>query len=362
MKAETAQIAAAASSTGAGAGELARLYRRQNHWRWLCLLGLGAALLLSLAADLATGSARYPLATVLAGLFDPSGLDASLRVVIFDVRLPYALMALVVGGALGLGGAQLQTVLNNPLASPFTLGVAAAATLGASLVIVFEHHLPLVLPHEILLPVGAFVLALGSTGLILLLSRAHGGGSDTLVLFGIALLFALEALVWLLQFLADANALEQIVFWSMGNLGRATLTHVLIVAVALLLGLISAMRRAWALTLLRSGPLQAASLGVQVDKLSWRVLLEVSLLTAVALAFVGTIGFVGLVGPHIARLLVGEQHRYFLPASVLCGALMLSLASLASKALVPGLVIPIGIVTALVGVPVLIALILRRRA
>jgi len=342
-------------------GELAQQYRQKNRWRSVCLIGLGLALILSLATDLATGSAHYPLHTVLAGLLQPSTLDASLHVVIFDVRLPYALMALAVGGALGLGGAQLQTVLNNPLASPFTLGVAAAATLGASLVIVFEHHLPSGLPHNLLLPMGAFAVALAATALILLLSRAHGGGSDTLVLFGIALLFALEALVWLLQFLADSNALEQIVFWSMGNLGRATLQHVAIVSAVLLVCFVLAMRRAWALTLLRGGAVQAASLGVQVNQLRWRVLLEVSLLTAVALAFVGTIGFVGLVGPHIARLLVGEQHRYFLPASVLCGALMLSLASIASKSLIPGLLIPIGIVTALVGVPVLILLILRRR-
>ncbi|WP_157314753.1 iron ABC transporter permease [Chitinibacter sp. GC72] len=343
-------------------GMLARQYRQQNRWRVLCLLGLLLLLVLSLAADLASGSASFPLSVVLAGLLNPAAMDDSLRVVIFDVRLPYALMALAVGGALGLGGAQLQTVLNNPLASPFTLGVAAAATLGASLVIVFEQHLSFALPHEILLPLGAFALALAATGLILLLSRAHGGGSDTLVLFGIALLFALEALVWLLQFLADANALEQIVFWSMGNLGRATLLHVAIVSAVLLLCFVLAMRRAWALTLLRGGAMHAASLGVQVERLSWRVLIEVSLLTAVALAFVGTIGFVGLVGPHIARLLVGEQHRFFLPASLLCGALMLSLASIASKTLVPGLLIPIGIVTALVGVPVLIALILNRRA
>ncbi len=344
--------------------ELAQQYRRKNRGRLLCLCALLLALLLSVCADLATGSANYPLATVIAGIWNPAALDASLKVIIFDVRLPYALMALAVGGALGLGGAQLQTVLNNPLASPFTLGVAAAATLGASLVIVFSHFLPAwaVLAQDALLPLGAFTFALITTSLILLLSRVHGGGSDTLVLFGIALLFALEALVWLLQFMADANALEQIVFWSMGNLSRATLLHVAIVSSALLLCFVWAMRRAWALTLLRSGAMHAASLGVPVDKLSRRVLIEVSFLTAVALAFVGTIGFVGLVGPHIARLLVGEQHRYFLPASVMCGALMLSLASIASKSLIPGLLIPIGIVTALVGVPVLLVLILRRRA
>ncbi len=341
--------------------KLASRYRRQNRWRLICLAGLAGLLLISLGMDMATGTANYPFLEVLAGLINPGALEDSMRVIVWDVRLPYALMALAVGGSLGLGGAQLQTVLNNPLASPFTLGVAAASTLGASLAIVFEQRMP-ALPHDVLVPAGAFICALLVTSLIVLLSRAHGGGSDTLVLFGIALLFALEALVWLLQFLADANALEQIVFWSMGNLGRATLSQVALVGGMLSVCFVLAMRRAWALTLLRGGAAHAASLGIQVERLSWRVLIEVSLLTACALAFVGTIGFVGLVGPHIARLLVGEQHRYFLPASVLCGALMLSMASIASKSLIPGLLMPIGIVTALVGVPVLIALILRRRS
>lgn len=338
---------------------LALRYRRHNRGRLAVLGGLALLLAASFLFDLACGPAGLSLGSVLHGLWQPASLDAAQRVIVFDVRLPYALMALVVGAALGLGGAQMQTVLNNPLASPFTLGLAAAATLGASLAIVFQHLQPL--PANLLVPLAAFACALGVTGLILLLSRWHGGGGATLVLFGIALLFALEALVWLLQFLAEANALEQIVFWSMGSLARASLQHVGLVGAALALCFALAMRRAWALTLLRGGETHAASLGVNVARLRAITLVEVSLLTAAALAFVGTIGFVGLVGPHIARLLVGEQHRFLLPASLLCGALMLSLASIASKTIVPGLIIPIGIVTALVGVPVFVALILSRK-
>ncbi|MDC7690800.1 FecCD family ABC transporter permease [Vogesella indigofera] len=340
---------------------LAQRYHRANLRRTAVLLLLGAALCLSLLWDVATGPSGLPLRDIVQGLLAPESLEVADRVILFDVRLPYTCMALVVGAALGLAGAQMQTVLNNPLASPFTLGLAAAATLGAAMAIVFVPVLPW-LPVELLTPLCAFLMALLSTGLILLLLRWHGGGSHSLVLFGIALMFALEALVSLMHFLADSNALEQIVFWSMGSLGRASWPNVLLVAVTLLLCFGLAMRRAWALTLLRSGEAQAESLGVDVTRVRRACLVEVSLLTAVALCFVGTIGFVGLVGPHIARLLVGEQHRYFLPASTLCGALMLSLASIASKSLIPGLIVPIGIVTALVGVPAFMLLILGRRA
>ncbi|XZG70476.1 FecCD family ABC transporter permease [Chitinibacteraceae bacterium HSL-7] len=339
---------------------LSARYHARNRWRWLTLLALALVLLISFATDLATGAARLPVGDVVTTLFNPAAADEALRVIVLDVRLPYALMALVVGGALGLAGAQMQTVLNNPLASPFTLGVAAAATLGAASAIVFARHLP-PLPQDLLVPTLAFASALLATACTLLLARARGGGSDTVVLFGIALLFALEALGWLLQYLADADALEQIVFWSMGNLGRATLAQAGIVGVGLAVCFLLAMRRAWALTLMRAGPAHAASLGIAVDRMRTVVLIETALLTAIALSFTGTIGFVGLVGPHIARLLVGAQHRFFLPAAVLCGALMLSLASLASKMLVPGILLPIGIVTALVGVPVLIALIVTRK-
>ena len=175
------------------------------------------------------------------------------------------------------------------------------------------------------------------------------------------LLFSFEALLWLLQFIADSNALQQIVFWTMGSLGRATWTKIGIVGTVLLLCLLWSARQAWALTALRAGEDQARSFGIAVERLRLLTLLRVSLLAATALSFVGTIGFVGLVGPHIARMLLGEDHRYYLPGSALAGALMLSLASILSKALVPGVVLPIGIITALVGVPLFMTLVLRQR-
>ena len=342
------------------ASALAADYQRFTRLR----LGLMGLLTLALAAsfisDVMTGPSPYPARDILRGLLDPASLDAASAVILWDVRLPHAVMALLVGASLGLAGAEMQTVLNNPLASPFTLGVAAAATFGASLAIVLGFG-AFGLGAHVAIPLLAFVFAAGATLLIQLLARAQGASVDTVVLFGIALLFAFEALGWLLQFVADSDALQQIVFWTMGSLARATWAKIAVVAVVLAASLAASSRQVWAMTALRGGEEQARSIGVAVERLRLVVLLRVSLLAATALAFVGTIGFVGLVGPHIARLLLGEDHRLFLPGAALAGALMLSLASIASKTIVPGVVLPIGIVTALVGVPLFVLLILGRR-
>ncbi|WP_370229244.1 FecCD family ABC transporter permease, partial [Marinobacter nauticus] len=177
---------------------------------------------------------------------------------------------------------------------------------------------------------------------------------------GIALLFGINAVVGLIQFMADAESVQQIVFWTMGSLARASLDKVAIVALVLALCLPFSLRNAWAMTLLRSGEEQARSLGIRVERMRLVVLMRVSLLTAAAMCFVGEIGFIGLVAPHIARLMLGEDHHFLLPGSALAGAVLLSLSSIASKLLVPGVVLPVGIVTALVGIPLFITLIIGR--
>ncbi|MCW2290638.1 iron complex transport system permease protein [Pseudomonas sp. BIGb0408] len=341
------------------ASELRRGYRRLAWRRVICLGILTLLLGASFVSDLATGPAGLGWWQVLQGLLQPQSLAPAQWVIIHEVRVPYALMALVVGASLGLAGAEMQTALNNSLASPFTLGVGAAATLGASLVIVFSPSLGS-LGQQVLLPLAAFVCALLACLLLLLMARLLGPALHTLVLFGIALLFGLNALVGMLQFLASADALQQIVFWTLGSLARADLQRVALVAGVLSLCLFGAMSQAWAMTTLRAGEEQARSLGIRVERLRALALLRVSLLTGVATAFVGEVGFVGLVGPHVARLLLGEDHRFFLPGSALAGALLLSLASLASRALLPGVILPFGLVTAVVGVPLFVALILAR--
>ncbi|PST86939.1 FecCD family ABC transporter permease [Photobacterium jeanii] len=339
---------------------LAQQYRSFVLKRLMLLIAMAVALLVSWTVDTATGPSLLGLEKIIQALFSPQSLDAVEQVIIFDVRIPYALMAVAVGASLGLAGAEMQTSLNNPLASPFTLGIGAAASLGAAVAILFDWSwLPF--GFHFVLPLFAFLFALAAALLVVMLSRSQGASVNTVILFGISLFFALNALVSLLMFIADSNALQQIVFWTMGSLARANIEKVLVVLTAFAICFPLSWRQAWAMTAIRSGEDQARSIGIRVERMRLMVLLRVSVLTAVAVAFVGEIGFVGLAGPHIARLLLGEDHRFFLPGSAIAGALLLSLASIASKSLIDGVILPIGIVTSLIGIPFFISLILSQK-
>lgn len=341
----------------AGVEEGRGRYRALAGRRLLLIAGFALALGLSFLVDIAWGPARYALGDVLAAILSPGSVSEKIRVVVWDIRMPMALMAVITGACLSLAGAQMQTILANPLASPFTLGISAAASFGAALALVLGISLvPLAGPFMV--PLNAFAMALVATMIIHFVSQARGVTVQTVVLLGIALVFTFNALLAFLQYLATEQALQSVVFWTMGSLTKATWDKIWITLAVLVFCLPLFARRAWALTAIRLGEDKAASFGVDVRRIRLETMLVVALLAAVPVSFVGTIGFVGLVGPHIARMVVGEDQRFFLPASVLCGALLLSVTSVVSKSILPGVVFPIGIITALVGVPFFFSLIL----
>jgi iron complex transport system permease protein len=338
-------------------------YRALAFRRIVLICGMVAALLLSMSIDMALGPANYTLKEVLTSLLNAESVSDQLRVVIWDIRMPIALMAVTVGASLSVAGAQMQTILANPLASPFTLGISAAAGFGAALGLVGGVALfPAAV--QFMIPINAFLMAMAAALFIHFASTMRGVTVETIVLLGIALVFTFNALLSLLEYLASEQALAAVVFWTMGSLTKATWPKVWITGAVLVFALPLFARQAWALTALRLGEDKAASLGINVRGLRLQTMMTVSLLAAIPVSFVGTIGFVGLVGPHIARMLVGEDQRFFLPASVLCGALLLSATSVVSKTLIPGAILPIGVITALVGVPFFFILIFtnRRRA
>ncbi len=336
----------------------ATAYRRRTRRKQAVIAVIAFALLGVFLVDLATGPARYSLAQIVPALLSPDAAAADVRAILWNIRLPTALMAVVVGAALAVAGAQMQTILANPLASPFTLGISAAAGFGASLALAFGFAiLPTLVDHMV--PLNALLMALVAAGIIHLFSLQRGATTERIVLLGIALVFSFNAFLTMVQFLASEQAVAAVVFWTMGSLSRVTWPKLGICAAVLALVLPIFMRRAWSLTTLRLGEDRAASLGVKVRPLKLETMALVALLASVPVAFVGTIGFVGLVGPHIARLLIGEDQRFFLPASALCGALLLSGSSVLSKTLVPGTLLPVGIVTAIIGVPFFLVLILR---
>jgi len=335
-------------------------YERQKLRRTVVVVSLSALLVASFFFDLAMGPSSLRLVDTLRAILWPEAVSRSAAVIVWDVRMPAAIMAVLVGVALSLAGAEMQTILNNPLASPFTLGVSSAASLGAALAIVLGIGIPGVSESWIVTG-NAFIFAFASVLLLQSLTGMRGAGVDSLVMFGIALVFTFNALVALIQFVASADALQQLVFWGMGSLSRATWESITILGLVIILTVPFSFGASWRLTALRLGEDRARSFGVNVLRLRFFSLLRISLLAATSVAFVGTIGFIGLVGPHIARMLIGEDHRFFLPASALTGALVMSLADIASKSIAPGVIVPIGIVTSLVGLPVFFSLIFRRR-
>lgn len=326
-------------------------------------LTIAAGLLLvtavSLVFDVATGPALLPVPDVAGALLGLQDTDETVSIIVWTLRLPLALMALVAGVALGTSGAAMQTLLDNPLASPYTLGLASAAGFGASFAILEGGW---GLDPIYIVPASAFVCACIASAVIYSIGNMRGMASGTMVLAGIALMFMFHSLQSLLQFRATPEVGQQIVFWMFGTLSKATWTNLAVSTVVVALCMPVLMRSAWRLTALRLGEDRARSLGVSVVRLRLVTIILVSLMTATVVAFVGTIGFIGLVAPHIGRMLMGEDQRFLLPVSAITGALLLSVASVLSKIIMPGVLLPVGIVTALIGVPFFLHLTLRRSA
>ena len=337
-----------------------QIYRQITGRKYLTLLCLVAILCGTLVLDISLGPARLGLGEVISTIFRPGSAEVATRVIVWDIRMPIALMAVAVGAALSIAGAEMQTILNNPLASPFTLGISAAAGFGAALALVLGLS---VIPFAgvFLVSGNAFVFAMVASMTIFVLSGLRGVTIETMVLLGIALVFLFSSLLALLQYIASEQALQQVVFWTLGSLVKATWPKIGIAIAVLVLTTPLFVKHVWTLTALRLGDDKAHSLGINVRKLRLQVLVSVSILAAAAVAFVGTIGFVGLVGPHVARMLVGEDQRFFLPMSAITGAILLSAASIVSKMITPGAIFPIGIITSLVGVPFFVSLILAKR-
>ncbi len=324
------------------------------------ILAMAVVAFLLFLLDVSVGPAMLSPGEIFRSIFLPQSMRKVTRFIVWELRLPIALMAIIAGASLAAAGAEMQTILNNPLASPYTLGVSAAAGFGAAVAIVLGFGV-VPLGAAIIVPVNAFFFSMLTSIMILALAKKKNLSAETMVLAGIAVLFLFHAGMAVLEYFAAEEELQAIVFWMFGSLSKTTwpklgfAVMVFVVIVPLLF------KDAWKLTALRLGEDKAKSLGVNVERLRLRVLILVSVLTGTVVAFVGTIGFVGLAGPHIARMLVGEDQRYFLPASILCGSVLLSTSSILSKIVIPGTIFPIGIITSFIGVPFLLFLLLRSK-
>lgn len=312
-------------------------------------LVLGLLALASLVVAVAAGSVSIPFGEVVPAL---QGDGPALHVnIVRELRLPRALAAFAAGGLLALSGALLQVLLRNPLADPYILGVSGGAAVGALATMLTGLA-------GLFLPVGAFAGALLST--LLVFGLAHGSGRWTptrLLLTGVVVAAAWGAVINLLLAVAPDRDLRGMVFWLMGDLSHAR--HVGAALAVLGLGLLACLPAARSLNLLARGELVAGSLGVSAPPLRLFVYFMASLMTAVAVTLGGSIGFVGLVAPHILRLAGAGDHRLLLPAAVLFGGTLLVLADTLARTAVAPQQLPVGVLTALLGAPLFLYLLQR---
>jgi iron complex transport system permease protein len=335
------------------------LYRKTARRRMLYLSLLAAGAVITFFIDICTGPANLGLSDI-ARFFFSGQSDPIKRIIIWDLRLPIALMGIFAGSALAIAGAEIQTVLDNPIACSYSMGISAAAGFGAALVLVRGVG-SLVIGEDILVSIAAFIFAMLDCIVIYILSRIRGISKGMILLLGIALMFTFNSLLGFIEYYSSTDVLQAIVYWLFGSLSKATWSRVGILAAVSFIIVILFALDAWKLTALRLGDEKAKSMGIDVKRLILKTLILTSVLASVVSSFVGIIGFVGLVAPHISRMLVGEDQRYFIFGSAFAGAFLLSGADILSKVLINGAVLPIGIVTSFIGVPFFMYLILRKK-
>ncbi|SEG69818.1 FecCD family ABC transporter permease [Marinobacterium lutimaris] len=331
-------------------------------------LRVGAVLLAALAVSLMLSIATGPLAlsgsqsllALVDHLFDLqlAQLQEYQRAVIVDMRLPRTLLAVLTGALLAQCGAVMQGLFRNPLADPGIIGVSSGAAVGAVLAIVAAPAAWVAWAT----PVAAFSTGLLTTLAVYGLARTANGTSVTILLLaGVALAAFAGSAIGLMSYFASDQDLRSLSLWQMGSLTASSNTGLLLSLAALLLTSLQFQRRAAALNALLLGEAEARHLGIQVERLKLELILLTAVAVGIAVANTGVIGFVGLVVPHIVRMLVGPDHKRLLPLSAVCGALMLLLADTLARVLVPPAEIPVGIITALIGAPFFLFLLVKQR-
>ncbi|WP_084356589.1 FecCD family ABC transporter permease [Mycolicibacterium wolinskyi] len=276
--------------------------------------------------------------------------------IVWELRLPRALLASICGAGLAICGAVLQSMMRNPLADPFMLGISSGASTGAVLVVITG------IGGALSLSAGAFAGALTAFVLVLILAAAAGGGQDRVVLAGVAGTQLFSAITSFIVFSsADAQQTRGVLFWLLGSLGGANWDQVALCGAVCALGLVICWTQSDALDAFAFGHDAAASLGVPVMRVRVLLLVTTALLTAVLVSAAGAIGFVGLVLPHAARIIVGPAHRRLLVVTALAGAIFLVWVDTAARTVFAPQELPVGVVTALVGVPIFVLILARRK-
>ena len=345
------------------------LLRKQKQKQTLLIVLLAALVVLLGAVCLFVGSSNMTLSDCVAALLR-KGSAANVRIV-WNIRIPRVLAAVIAGAGLSVAGLIMQTTLNNSMAAPSTLGVSNAAVFGANLsIIVFAGGFLSTGNNLNNLTAGAdpfstsllaFFFAALSTLLILGLCTVRAFSPNVVVLSGMAIGSVWTAATTILQFYATDVGISAAVVWNFGDLGRATYRTDLIMALIVGTGLVLFQALSWQFNALLSGEATAKTMGIRVELLRFAAMLASSMITAVCVSFLGVIGFVGIICPHVVKKLLGQDHRVSIPASALMGSLLLLAADTLSRSMGSGSALPVGAITSLLGAPFFIAIIFSRK-
>jgi len=322
------------------------------------LIILSFILILSIILPLGIGSVNisyHSIGRILLSPFLKENLSSIHKTIILEVRLPRIILGFLVGASLSVGGCIMQGIFRNPMASPFVTGIASGGAFGAALTILIG------LGNFWIEPL-SFFFASSSALLVYYLAKTKTGVStEILLLSGIALSLLYTSLVSLMQYIANERELREIVLWLMGRLYEANWNKVLLSFPLILSGTTSLYFFYRELNIMLLGDRSALDLGVEVEKLRKIILLLVSLITSAAVSVSGIIGFVGLIIPHVMRLIIGPDHKYLLPASILGGGIFLIWADTLSRVILSPVELPVGIITGILGVPFFLFLLRRRK-
>ncbi len=314
------------------------------------------------------GAVRVPMKEVLRVL---SGMetDPRFQTIIYNIRLPHAIAALFAGAGLSAAGTAMQSILRNPLGSPFTLGISQAGAFGAAFAVMIlgtgvmqsTQVGAVTIANPYLTTFSAFIACMTASLIIIAIARLRGATPEVMVLSGVALGSLFSAGTMFLQYFADDVQLAAMVFWTFGDVGRAGWHEVGFMAVVVIIGVFFFVLNRWNYNAIDAGDETAKSLGVRVERIRMIGMLMASLMTAFIVSFLGIIGFVGLICPHIVRRVIGDDHRFVMPAASLTGAVLLLASDTVARLILSPHVLPVSILTAFLGAPTFLYLLIQER-
>ncbi len=346
-------------------GNATQAFIRHTSRKRLIILSLVVLTLFLIIIAINAGAANTSPVQVLRTLI---GMETgTATIVIWNIRLPRVLAGLIAGAGLGVAGAVMQTCLRNPLASPSTLGISNAAAFGANLAIVFfgagtihsNTHDAVFISNPYSVTLSAFLFSMLAMFMILMLARMRGFSPESVVLAGVAFGSLFSAGSTLVQYFAEDVQVAAMVFWSFGDLGRVSWQEVMILGVLIVGTYLYFSVHSWDYNALDSSEDIAKSLGVSVDQIRFRSMLAASLVTAVAVSFMGIIGFIGLIAPQMMRRILGIDHRFLIPASAVTGSALLLLSDTVARTMISPVVLPVGAITSFFGAPLFLYLLAK---